>query len=397
MARSAHRAASVLAAGLLVVASLSACGEASSNGAAPATSARPAASASGSSVAGRSPDAALAAAYQGVTGTPPTTAAKPIAGKSVWVVSCGQQSATCAGPVAAAVDAASVAGWSAKVCDGHLNPQGWGTCIGQGITAKASGVIVIGVDCVTVQATLKQAKTAGIPVISVGGIDCDVTGGTSLYTASVQNLAGMSAQQWWEKMGALQADWIIGRTNGHAQVLSLEFADVVWGPWIQQGFTTALAACAGCKVVATLQVGNADVVAGQLNQKFSTALLQHPSVNAVNVAIDGWFFLGLAQAIQSSGRANQLAVIGNFGEPGNLAFIRQGLGQDATVGFSAAWGAWAGVDALVRHFDNLPILPAGVGMQVIDSGHHMPAAGATFAYDPVIQYAAAYRKAWGRP
>jgi ribose transport system substrate-binding protein len=293
--------------------------------------------------------------------------------------------------------AAGVAGWNAKVCDGHLNPQGWATCIGQGITAKASGIIVIGIDCVTVQATLRQAKTAGIPVIAAGGVDCDVTGGTSLYTASVQNLLGMSAQQWWEKMGELQADWIIGRTGGHAKVLSLEFADVVWGPWIQQGFTTALAACAGCQVAATLQIGNADVVSGQLTQKFSTALLQHPAVNAINVALDGWFFLGLAQAIQSSGRASQLAVIGNFGEPGNLAFIRQGLGENATVGFSAAWAAWAGVDALVRYYDHLPVLPAGVGLQVIDSGHNMPAAGAAFAYNPVIQYAAAYQKAWGRP
>lgn len=397
MARSAYRAASVLAAGTLAVALLSACAGASSGSAAPAASTSPAASAPGSPAAGMSPGTALTAAYQGVTGTPPTTAAKPAAGKSVWVVSCGQQSPTCAGPAATTVAAAAAAGWTAKVCDGHLNPQGWATCIGQGITAKASGIVVIGVDCVTVQAALRQAKTAGIPAIAAGGTDCDVTGGTNLYAATVQNLPGMSAQQWWEKMGALQADWIIGRTNGHARVLSLEFADAVWGPWIQQGFTTALAACAGCQVAATLQIGNADVADGQLTPKFSTALLQHSSVNAVNVALDGWFVLGLAQAIRSSGRASQLAVIGNFGEPGNLAFIRQGLGENATVGFSAGWVGWAGVDALVRYFDHLPVPPAGVGLQVIDSGHNLPAGAAAFAYNPVIQYAAAYQKDWGRP
>ncbi len=346
---------------------------------------------SGASSGGTHPDV-----YRGVLGTAPTAAVPPKPGALAWVVSCGQSVPTCASPAQAAVDAAQAAGWTAKLCDGQLNPQGWSACIRQGISAKATGIIVIGQDCDSFQAALREAKAAGIPTIGAGGNDCDISGGTKLYSAVVQNLAGVTAEQWWRRIGALQADWIIDRTSGKAQVLSLEFTDSIWGGWIQDGFTAELATCAGCKVLDTLQVGNADVAGGQLPQKFATALLKQPTANAVNVPLDGWFFAGLSQAVQSSGRADQLAVIGNFGEQGNLDLIRKGNGEDATVGFSAPWIGWAGVDALARVLAHQPVLPAGVGLQVIDSTHNLPAQGASFAYSPTIDYQSAYRKDWSR-
>lgn len=293
--------------------------------------------------------------------------------------------------------AAKAAGWSAKVCDGQLNPQGWAACIRQGISNRAGGILIVGLDCVSFPGALKEAKAAGIPTVAVGGVDCDVTGGKPLYSAVVKNLPSMSAQAWWEKMGALQADWIIGKTDGKGKVLSLRFSDGLFGPWIEDGFKNELkSACAGCSVASTINVGNQDVTSGQLAQKFSTALLQNPTVNAVNVPLDGWFFAGVAQAIKASGRSDQLSVIGNFGEPGNVNFIRTNAGEDASVGFAAGWTSWSGVDALVRLADKLPIQPAGVGLQVIDKDHNLPSSKGDFAYDPASDYAAAYTKAWGK-
>jgi ribose transport system substrate-binding protein len=352
---------------------------------------------SGSGAAGSdiAPAAAYKTAFAGVTGAPPTASVQPAAHVLAWVVSCGQQVPTCAGPAGAAVAAAKAAGWDAKLCDGKLNPQGWAACIRQGISAKASGIIVIGQDCNSFQAALQEAKSAGIPTIGAGGNDCDVTGGTKLYSAVVQNLPGLTAQQWWAKLGALQADWIIGKTGGEAQVLSLQFTDAIWGGWIQDGFSKELATCGGCKIVSTLEIGNADVATGQLPQRLGTALLKVPTANAVNVPLDGWFFAGLSQAIQSSGRSDQLAVVGSFGEPGNLDLISKGNGEDATVAFNAEWVGWAGVDTLARILAQQPVQPAGVGLQVIDADHNMPAAGQPFQYQPAVDYAGAYMKDWG--
>ena len=114
----------------------------------------------------------------------------------------------------------------------------------------------------------------------------------------------------------------------------------------------------------------------------------------MNVPLDGWFFAGLAQAIQSSGRSNDLNVIGNFGEVGNLDFIRSSGGEDATVGFSADWSGWAGVDALIRVLNGDKVVPAGIGLQVVDADNNMPAKGQPFAYNPVVDFASAYQKLW---
>jgi ABC-type sugar transport system substrate-binding protein len=124
--------------------------------------------------------------------------------------------------------AAKAAGWDAKLCDGRLSAQGSAACIRQGISGKATGIVVVGQDCNSFQAALQEAKAAGIPVIGDGGNDCDVTGGEKLYSAVVQTLPDLTAQQWWAKLGALQADWIIGKTGGNAGVLSLQYTDAIW-------------------------------------------------------------------------------------------------------------------------------------------------------------------------
>jgi ribose transport system substrate-binding protein len=350
---------------------------------------------SGSRGTGSSSQAALDAAYEGVVGTPPTEAASaPADGGTVWVVSCGQSVPTCATPSQGAADAAEAAGFAASVCDGKLNPQGWSDCIRQGIAAKAVGIIVIGQDCASFQAALQEAKDAGVPTIGAGGNDCDVVGGPNLFSAVVQNLPDTTQQDWWAQIGKLQADWIIGKTDGKASVLSLKFTDSIWGGWVQDGFETELKTCSGCSIASTLELSNQDLVSGALAQKVSTALLKTPQANSVNLPIDGWMFAGLSQAIQSSGRSDTLNVIGAFGEPGNLDLIRENGGEDATVGYALSWTAWSGVDALIRVLDGAEPQPAGVGLQTIDADNNMPEAGQPFSYSPSIDYAAAYTKLW---
>lgn len=386
-----HRA--LASAGLAAVLLLSACGGDSDDVATDADASAPASSTAGSG--GETGDL-LAVAYEGVIGTPPSEAAAVSDAKNVWVVSCGERIPTCARPAAGAVEAAKAAGWAAKVCDGQLNPQGWGECIRQGISAKSDGIIVVGSDCVTIQGALQEAEAAGIPTVAAGGVDCDKTGGQPLFDAVVQKLPDMEADAWWKKMGALQADWIAGKTDGKAKVLSLTFTDGLFGAWIQEGFEAELAkVCSDCEVVDTVEVANADVASGQLPQKFSTALLQNPDVNAVNVPLDGWFFAGLGQAITASGRTDQLSVIGNFAEPGNLDFIRNNQGQDATTAFSQTWDGWSAIDALVRLDGGTEVQPAGIGLQVVDKDQNMPS-GNEFSYEPGIDFAAAYKKAWGK-
>ena len=339
---------------------------------------------------------ALAAAYEGIIGTPPTEPVPVTEGLSAWIVSCGQSQTTCSTPTQAAADAAEAIGWQQNICDGQLNPNGWASCIRQGVAANVDVILVMGQDCSSFQGPLEEARAAGITTVGVGANDCDVDGGEPLFTGITKKLDGLDNKQWWNKVGELQADWLMGQTGGEVKLLEVTFADTRFGPWISEGLNAALEDCEACEVVGTLQLGNQDAASGAMGQKLSTALLQAPEANAIAVPLDGWFMAGLSQAIVSSQRSDELAVVGTFGQRSNLDLIASGQGQDASVAFSLEWDGWSGVDTALRLLADQEILSSGVGPQVVDAKTNMPADGKSFAYNPEIDFKKAYLEAWGK-
>lgn len=338
----------------------------------------------------------LALAYEGIVGTPPTEAVPVPEGLSAWIVSCGQSQTTCSTPAQAAADAAAAIGWEQNICDGQLNPNGWASCIRQGVAANADVILVMGQDCSSFQGPLEEARTAGITTVGVGANDCDIDGGEPLYSGITKKLDNLDNEQWWNKVGEMQANWLMGQTGGEVKLLEVTFADARFGPWISDGLNTALEDCETCEIVGTLQLGNQDAASGAMGQKLSTALLQAPEANAISVPLDGWFMAGLSQAIVSSQRSDDLAVIGTFGQRSNLDLIADGQGQDASVAFSLEWDGWSGVDTALRLLAGQEILASGVGQQVVDAEKNMPADGESFAYSPEIDFKKAYLEAWGK-
>ena len=349
--------------------------------------------AAGDAAGSASSQQALQVAYKGQMGTPPTATTTPPQGVNLWVVSCGQQVPSCATPVAAAQEAARTIGWTVNLCDGQLNPDGWGSCVRQATSAGADVIIPVGIDCPAIQQPFQEAKDAGVTVVGGGGADCDAVGGQKLWASERLQLAGLDAEQTYNLMGKLAADWVIGKTDGQAQVLALSFTDPLWGPWLSQGFADEIGTCGDCKIVATLDLANNDFVSGSATQKFSTALLQAPDANAVFVPVGGWMPSGFAQAITSSGRNDQLAVITGLGTDANYDLIRSNGGQDAIVGYPIEWGAWGSVDTAIRALNGEQIQVTGDGFQVLDAAHNLPAAGQPF--DAGVDYQSAYRQAWG--
>ncbi|HEU0103372.1 MAG TPA: substrate-binding domain-containing protein [Mycobacteriales bacterium] len=384
-----------LGAGALVLTgalALSACGSSDSTVAADTSTATAAAAGDAGAL---TPQAALAKAYKGVTGQPPTSAPVPAKDKSIWIVSCGQSQAICSSESAATTAAATTLGWTAKTCDGQLSPPGWQACIRQGVSAGSDAIVAIGLDCPNIKGALQEAKAAKVVTINVGGSDCGAFGDTDLFAGSSPKLPDMTGEQFFNLQGALQADYLIGKTDGKAKALYVQFTDAKFGSWLQAGFTEEMKKCSGCTITSTVQIGNADVGGGTLPTKVSTALLQNPTINAVAVPLDGWFFAGLAQALASSGRSDSLTVVGAIGTAGNYDLIRGNKGEDATAAWSGDWDAWSGIDAAVRVFAGQPTVPSGVGLQVVDATTNMPAPGQAFAYSPVVDFAAAYKKIWG--
>jgi ribose transport system substrate-binding protein len=369
----------------LVTVGLAACGSSDDS----------AATGSGSSGSESAESAAfLEKAYSGATGTPPTTPTTAKPGVNVWVVSCGEQVPSCSTPTAAAMEAAKLVGWKPTMCDGQLNPGGWGTCVRQAVSAKAQVILPVGIDCASIQAPFQEAKNAGVVVVGAGGADCDVTGGQPLWASERLQLPDVSIKEYWQLNGKLNADWIIGKTDGQAKVLLVNFTDPLWAPWITEGFKNELATCSGCTVVETLDLANNDFVNNTAAQKFSTALLQASTANAVFIPIGGWMTGGgLAQVVMSSGRAGQINVATGFGEAGNMELIRNNQGQNAVLGYATEWGAYGSIDTAIRVLNGEQPQVQGDGFQVVDAEHNLPPAGSD--YTPSVDFKTAYKKLWG--
>ncbi|HEX6360892.1 hypothetical protein, partial [Actinophytocola sp.] len=150
--------------------------------------------------------------------------------------------------------------------------------------------------------------------------------------------------------------------------------------------------CSGCRVVQKLDISNNDMVSNAMAQKFSSALLQQPSVNAVSVPVGGWMQTGLSQAVQSSGRAAQLFVSSNFGDASTMDLIRNSAFTFGALGYASQWGAYGSVDTAIRVLNSEQPQVQGDGFQMVDKDENLPASG---DYQGGVDFKAQYRKLWG--
>ncbi|MBZ5740937.1 sugar ABC transporter substrate-binding protein [Nocardioides mangrovi] len=336
---------------------------------------------------------ALEAAYKGETGTPPTEATTPKSGVNAWVISCGQQVPSCATPVAGIVEAAKAIGWSTKVCDGQLNPDGWATCVDQATTAKADVVFPVGIDCASIQKPFEQAKAAGVAIIGAGGADCASTGGSQVFDTERLQLPDTTIDEYWKKAGATVADYLIGSTDGKAKVLELKFTSPIWGPWLTEGFETELATCDDCEVVGSIDIANEDFAGTAATDKFTAALQKYTDANAVYVPVGGWMSTGFGAAVKASGRANDMVVASGFGDASTMDLIRSDGGLNAALGYATEWGSYGSVDEAIRVLNGEDPVVEGDGFQMVDADHNMPAEGDYVGGG--VDFKADYLKTWG--
>ncbi|MGP4025540.1 substrate-binding domain-containing protein [Actinomadura sp. 3N407] len=337
---------------------------------------------------------AVERAYTGGYTEPPADAPKPVSGKDIWIISAWQQVHALVKQAEGVSEAAKVLGWNARVCDGRNNENGgWTGCVRQATAAKADGIVLLAVDCAPVRQALVEAGRAGIKIASYSGFDCDDPtqgGSTALFDVPAQPFAAApTLAGFYTSLGRLRADTVIAKTEGKAKIVHVSFQDVAMGDYMAKGFTDRIAACGGCEIVGSVKVSPADVPV--IRQKFETTLLKNPQADVVTVDIDHFFVAGVQQALVSANRP-ELMVVGGECQIENVDYIRSGKGQQICYGISVGYRAYTTIDALNRSFQGKRPVPGGVGIQLVDESHNMPAPGAE--YVGPMDYAGLYKKAW---
>jgi ribose transport system substrate-binding protein len=341
--------------------------------------------------------AVLDQVYKGTLHSPDPTSRPGVKNKKIVIISAGQSSISSSVPVNAAQEAAKALGWSVTIYDAQLNPANIPNLVSQAIAAGAQG-IVADFDCYNAKSQLEQAKAKHIVVVPIYSYDCNDpyagkpgtpplwTGYINYGPAAMKDL-GLFAEQY----GFAQGQAAIAATNGQAKVIFFNDPEATVLHYTGKGFLNAIKACSGCKVVDDIEFKGLDL-GPTLQQRAATAILQHPEANVVKSPFTAATLLSIAPAVQQSGRASKLYVMGGEGFQPELDLIRNHAGVNAVMISPSDWTGWAAIDTMNSLFQGKTAAYSGLGWQLVDPTHNMPASG---AWQSPVDFKAIYKKAWG--
>lgn len=335
--------------------------------------------------------------YQGTLKGPDATSRPAAKGKKLVVISAGEASISSSVPVAAAKEAAESLGWKVDVYDQQLNPANGPGLVRQAVASGADGIILDSIDCPSVKGALQEAKAKGIQTVGIYSFDCNdpmfKSSDPALFSGQINYgaVANGNLGAFTEKYGADQAKAVIAATGGKAKVIFFNDQEVTVLKYTGKGFLDEMAKCAGCKVVAKIDFVGTEL-GPNLQQKVTSALLQHPEANAVKSPFTAATLLGIAPAVVQSGRASKTYVMGGEGFTPELDLLRAGQGVTAVNITPSDWTAYAAVDTVNSLFIGAPPVESGLGWQLVDKTHNLPANG---AFVPSVDFKSIYKKAWG--
>jgi len=337
--------------------------------------------------------AELAKLYAGTNAAVNPTSRPAAKNKTVVVISAGQASISSSIPSNAAVAAAKAIGWNVTLLDGALNPSTYGGLISQAIAQGAQGIILDAVDCNVAKGPLQQAKAKHIVVVPIYAYDCNdptENAGPPLFSDVVNfdNIPDKNLGAFAESYGRGQADAVIAKSNNKARVLVLNDPEFTVLKYTAAGFDDQIAHSGGSKVVATVNFLASDL-GSKLQPMIQSALLQNPSINWIKSPYTYATELGVVPAIAAS--PGKYDVMGGEGFSPELQEIQQGT-VTAAMAISSEWTGWAAIDAMNSAFNHKKTVPSGIGWELVDATHNLPASGNIV---PKQNFIAAFEKAWG--
>jgi ribose transport system substrate-binding protein len=299
--------------------------------------------------------------------------------------------------VNAAKEAAQVLGWKVTVYDAQLNPSNYPQLMSQALASGADGIVLDAIDCSFVKSQLEQAKAKGIKVVPIYAYDCNDPyagqGGQPLFSAYTNYgpAANKNLGAFAEKYGFAQGQAAIAATGGHAKVVFFNDPEATVLHYTGKGFLDAIKQCSGCSVLQDVEFKGLDL-GPTLQQRAASALLQHPDANVVKSPFTAATLLSIGPAVSQSGHASKLYVMGGEGFQPELDLLRNHQGVNAVMISPSDWTGWAAIDTLNSLFQNKAPAYSGLGWQLVDATHNLPASG---PWVSPIDFKAAYKKAWG--
>lgn len=337
---------------------------------------------------------------EGTEEEPPSSGPPVKEGISIGFVSCGQESPGCSMVPAAMEEAVKKLGWKMRIYDGRFNVNnGFTNAFHEALASNPDVIAVVGINCSDIPQPLREAKSAGVPVLGLEAVDCDEQsngGGESLYTipfiyTKEATNTTKYFEQWGERMGA----YLVNATNGEAKALMIKY-EAPLGELVAKGQQAMLEKCEKCEILAELPSNGSEYVPnGPVLGKFETLLARYPDANGVLPPFDTPMTVaGLSKAIVDAGRGKSMVAVGAEGTKEAIQLIAEERGLNAaTAAADLNWLGWAGVDEINRFLNEEPAAPQGTGFALLDKENNLPPVGSE--YETEIPYKQVYEKSWG--
>lgn len=330
--------------------------------------------------------------YEGASFRSPGTDGPPaVSGKTVALINVGQQAPTGALITRAAKEANEYLKWNLEIYDAGFSPDKFQEGIRSAVARKVDAIWLFSIDCPLAQKALDEANEAGIPTIAQESADCNQVeeNAPSLFTESLKYVDG-DFVDFSRAMGASQATWLMSETDLEAKVIEVQVPDLIVADVLHEGFVDRMAECGSCEIVETIK-NSASALGPELQQKVSQAILQHPEANALAVSYDDLMLAGVAAAVRESGRKDELHVISGTGLASAMDLIRNDAGLDAGYGWALEQEGWASMDLVNRVLAGAEPANSGIGVQIYDADHNLPASG---AYKSPVEFKQDYIDMW---
>lgn len=269
----------------------------------------------------------------------------------------------------------------------------WSSGIAQAISRKADLIMLgNGTDPRLVAPKLRDAKDAGVPVISLH----NYTDTQEVPKALDGLLAGFTRGPF-ERGARLMADYIIAESDGKANILEIRSSDLSPDNPMTEAFTAEIEKyCPGCTTE------HIDIPVTQWSQQITpqvqTALTANPKIDWVAPHYD---FMGTlaATGVKQAGAKDRVSMASFNGNLAPLEMIQKKDVHVADVGEDITWLSWAQMDLAFRIMSGGEPLPDNdpkTATRILDESNidevgTPPAFGQGYG----DAYVSGYEKLWG--
>jgi ribose transport system substrate-binding protein len=302
-------------------------------------------------------------------------------GKSVYYISISQETGYALALSQGFTAAAKAAGMKPFIFDAMDKPELFVQGVEQAIAAHAGGIFLVSIPTSLIQAQLKQARAAGIPVLTLNyrGPSEPLQYTNGIFKVPVT------------RIGRNLAQYAAYATQCKAKSLVVSDPSIP-GFVVQVNAThTELARlCPQCKAtdvpisLATMATAAAPTV--------ESALQRNPSTNAVLAMFDG-----LATYLQPSisASSSKALLISTDGNAQNLDAVRKGTQASDLAYAPTNYQGYLVIDQLGRAMLGLKTNPPAIQLQLFDHTNIPSGSSFTALWPGLVGFEQAFAKAWG--